>query len=151
MYKHLTSIKKRQEEKTAHTHRKEHLREMTRRGQHSTPKKHKRVERTGQSKKKEGGGEEKNDNTVSQVKFGARCMSWSCRTVQHHRHLCWTTARWEERESVCVEGGGRGGGRRGSGQGQSTACPDRLRCAALDIFCVRWSWDYSVLCCAGLH
>lgn len=43
MYKHLTSIKKRREEDGSHTltlkhNRTEHLRKMTRRGQHSTPK-----------------------------------------------------------------------------------------------------------------
>lgn len=40
MNKHLTSIKKRQEDDGSHTHthRTEHLRKMTRRGQHSTPK-----------------------------------------------------------------------------------------------------------------
>lgn len=41
LYKHLTSIKKRREKDSSHSHSHnatEHLRKMTRRGQHSTPK-----------------------------------------------------------------------------------------------------------------
>lgn len=101
LYKHLTSIKKRQEEKTAHTHRTEHLREMTRRGQHSTPQK----KLGGQEKRKNEGGKRDNDTTVSWVKFRARCMLWSCRTIQHYRRLCWTATRWVKE---CVGGGGAG-------------------------------------------
>lgn len=124
LYKHLTSIKKRQEENCSHTHahRTEHLREMTRRGQHSTPKW--TVERTG---------EEKNNGRGKET---LQCVGW-----RSGHGACRGHAGPSSTTDISA--------------GPSTARPGksrtRLRCAALDIFCVRWSWDcFSVLCCAGL-
>lgn len=130
------------------THRTNHLREMTRRGQHSTAIKTKQnkktqVERTEQELKQ--GGKRDIDTRVSWVKFRARCVSWSCRTVQHHSCLCWTTTRW-----VKEHGGGAGQ------KGPNTAClkkPEQAwMCGFRHFLCqVELGLFRSVLCWAGLR
>lgn len=75
--------------------------------------------------------------------------SWQCVVVMQDRPALQTSL---------LDNEGRGWERRGSGGvrdqwGLSTAGPENwtgLTCAASNIFCVRWSWDCSVLCCAGL-
>lgn len=75
------------------THTTEHLRKMTRRGQHSTPK-HKLSGQGEGGKKNRRKGDY--DNFLFEVQY-TEGLSWSCRTAQHLRHFCWTTTRWFER------------------------------------------------------
>lgn len=74
-----------------HTHnRTEHLRKMTRRGQHSTPK-HK-LSRQGEGKKQK-------KRRLWQLLVWSSVyggLPWSCRTAQHRRHFCWTRTRWNQ-------------------------------------------------------
>ena len=86
--------------------------------------------------------EGKGDTTVCWVRIRARCVSRSCRAVQHHRHLRWTTTR--------VFGGGAGDR---APPVLEKAEPGR-RCAALDIFVCQVELGLffsSVLCWAGLR
>lgn len=80
------------------------------------------------------------------MKIRERRLSWSCRTAQHHRHLCCTTTRWVKEH----------GGVAGPVEKQALLVPKsptRLTFVALDIFLcqVELRLFSSMLCWAGLR
>lgn len=100
----------------------------------------------GQEKRKQKEGKTDTDIRVYWMKIRERRLSWSCRTVQHHRRLCCTTTRWVKEH----------GGVAGPVEKQALLVPKsprKLTFVALDIFLcqVELRLFSSVLCWAGLR